>query len=91
MGWAAPALWEVLEGFSVGGFQGLRGLGGPCQECQVRPYVAGHCHKPRRLSRRLVVGGKPGGVSWGPTAYLGVCSRCVCVSGPCPQPLGCYW
>ena len=28
MGRAAPALWEALEGFSVGGFQGLRGLGG---------------------------------------------------------------
>lgn len=26
----------------------------------MRPYVPGRCHKPRRLSRRLVVGGKSG-------------------------------
>lgn len=60
MGQVAPALWDVLEGFPMGGFQGLRGLRGPCQECQVRSYVADHCHKPRRLSRRLAVGEKPG-------------------------------
>lgn len=28
MGQVAPALWEVLEGFPMGGFQGLRGLEG---------------------------------------------------------------
>ena len=45
MGRAAPALWEALEGFSVGGFQGLRGLGG------ALPGVPGETLCARPLSQ----------------------------------------
>ena len=73
----------------MGEFQGLRGFGGPLGECQMRSYLAGNCHKLHRLSRRLVVGARPGGMIWGPIAHLGTCSQCMCTApnhrGPAPN------
>lgn len=45
MGQVAPALWEVLEGFPMGGFQGLRGLEG------ALPGVPGEILRGRPLSQ----------------------------------------